>query len=315
LGHLLNGQWISEKPSLAKRKFKRDSSAFVWDDAVAYGGEKTENKYILIAAKSCPWSHHTILVRNILGLESEFTLIEIDPVVAENGWTLKNSLDVDSATQYNFLYQLYVKSKPDFSGRVTTPVLWDVNEKQIVSNDSSNIAMGFIDVARGNGYVAQDLYPNELVEKISQLDKHLYKTLTNKAYEIGFSADQNQYDLNISIFFDAFDAIENQLAESKFLLGNHLTIVDLRLFTFLIRFDDVYYQHFKCSVKLVREMPNIKRYLQRLFVIPGVRETVDIDEIKKHYFKSHPHINPSGILPKTSCLDWIFEENELACVS
>lgn len=304
MGHLKNGVWQSTAQTLAGAAFKRESSGFY---SSASGllplTDSTPGRLSLISSKACPWSHYAFLIHQIAGLDSHINVAELAPIVGDQGWSFKTPFDLGDAQQAYQLHQVYSATSSTYSGRVTSPVLYDSLHRRIVSNDSLDIGITFVrHLARfGSGKVL-DIYPAALQHEVDNANIWIYEQLANKVYEIGFCANQSLYERNLELLFSALDRLENLLASSSYVCGDRLTIADLRLFTFLIRFDPVYFVHFKCSRRMLREMPNISRYLKGMMAIPRVAGTVSISEIKDHYYLGHRHLNPSGLVPGTLLL-------------
>ena len=219
--------------------------------------------------------------------------------MAERGWTFDPGPGVipDPIFGAGELREFYVKARPDYSGRVTVPVLWDRKTSTIVNNESSEIIRMFNSAFDGVGAAAGDYYPSELRPEIDALNARIYATVNNGVYRTGFATTQAAYEEGFRALFETLDWLEARLAGERFLLGERLTEADWRLFTTLIRFDPVYFGHFKCNLREIRDYPALSRYLRELYHWPGVAETVDFFHIKRHYYASHLRINPAGIVP------------------
>ncbi|HEX6119721.1 MAG TPA: glutathione S-transferase C-terminal domain-containing protein, partial [Dongiaceae bacterium] len=227
-------------------------------------------------------------------------------LMLENGWTFDAAPGVvpDGVNHARFLHEIYAKSEPRYSGRVTVPVLWDKQTSRIVNNESAEIIRMFNSAFDGVGALAGDYYPQDLRAEIDALNARIYGTLNNGVYKAGFAGSQEAYDEAVAPVFETLDWLETRLARSPYLCGERLTEADWRLFTTLLRFDPVYHTHFKCNLRRLVDYPALWAYTRRLYQHPGIRETVDFDHIKRHYFQSHRWINPTGIVPKGPLVDF-----------
>ena len=224
----------------------------------------------------------------------------------ENGWTFSDGPGVikDSLFNSDYLYQVYLKADPNFSGRVTVPVLWDKQTNTIVNNESAEIMRMFNTAFNNITGNYDDYYPEHLQSEIDAMNDFVYPNINNGVYKAGFSTNQAVYEKEVTKLFAALDKLEEQLANQQFLVGNQLTEADIRLFTTLVRFDAVYFGHFKCNIKALVDYPNLWDYTKRLYNHAGIAKTVDFDHIKQHYYGSHKTINPTGIVPVGPELDW-----------
>ena len=264
------------------------------------GSFKAEGgRYHLTVSLACPWAHRTLIFRRLKGLESMISLSVVHWLLAERGWTFDPGPGVipDPIFGAGELRKFYVTARPDYSGRVTVPVLWDKKTSTIVNNESSEIIRMFNSAFDGVGAAAGDYYPSELRPEIDALNARIYATVNNGVYRTGFATTQAAYEEGFRALFETLDWLEARLAGERFLLGERLTEADWRLFTTLVRFDAVYFGHFKCNLREIRDYPGLSRYLRELYHWPGVAETVDFFHIKRHYYASHLRINPSGIVP------------------
>ncbi|MGK8706835.1 glutathione S-transferase family protein [Metapseudomonas otitidis] len=270
------------------------------------GGFKAEaGRYHLYVSLACPWAHRTLIVRRLKGLESLIGVSVVSWLMRENGWTFDRAQGStgDALHGLDFLYQLYTREDPTYSGRVTVPVLWDTQQQRIVSNESSEIIRMFnsaFDELTGN---TLDLYPAPLRTDIDAWNERIYPAVNNGVYRAGFATTQTAYEEAVTTLFEELDALEARLGESRYLAGQHLSEADWRLFTTLIRFDAVYHGHFKCNLKRLADYPNLSGWLRELYQWPGIVETVDFTHIKGHYYASHRTINPTGIIPLGPELD------------
>jgi putative glutathione S-transferase len=263
------------------------------------GFHAAAGRYHLIVSLACPWAHRTLIFRKLKGLESTVSLSVVHWLLAERGWTFDDAPGVVSDPIFGFerLSQFYLKARPDFSGRVTVPVLWDKESNTIVNNESSEIIRMFNSAFDGTGAAEGDYHPEGLRAEIDALNARIYATVNNGVYRAGFATSQEAYEEAFRALFETLDTLDERLQRRRFLCDDRLTEADWRLFTTLIRFDPVYYGHFKCNSRQIRDYQGLSRYLRELYRWPGVAETVDFDHIKHHYYASHRRINPTGIVP------------------
>ena len=226
--------------------------------------------------------------------------------MAGDGWTFEPGEDVipDTINGFKFLHQVYTAAAPDYSGRVTVPVLWDKKSKTIVSNESSEIIRMLNNAFDDLGAKPGDYYPEEFRPEIDDINKRVYSSLNNGVYKCGFATTQTAYEEALVPLFDTLDWLEEKLSTNRYLLGNFITEADWRLFTTLVRFDPVYFGHFKCNIRHLMDYPNLSGYVRDLYQVPGVAETVNMQHIKKHYYGSHETINPTRIIPAGPYIDY-----------
>jgi len=302
MGLLVNGvwqdKWYDTKKSDGKfvrteaqfRNLIKDNSNFTPDSG----------RYHLYISLACPWAHRTLIYRSLKDLESHISYSVVNPYMLENGWTFEESFPgatSDHLFSQDFLYQIYLKADPKYSGRVTVPVLWDKKNQTIVSNESSEIIRIFnksFNILTGNQL---DFYPKKFQKKIDDINNFTYHNINNGVYKVGFATKQEVYEEELDKLFQSLDQIEEMLNHNIYLLTNEILECDLRLFPTLLRFDPVYVGHFKCNKKRIIDYPNISRYLQKIRSHPNIQPTINIDHIKTHYYGSHPTINPNGIIP------------------
>jgi putative glutathione S-transferase len=295
MGMLVEGVWrdVPRDTKSTGGAFLRPESAF--RDWVR---EPEPGRYRLYVSKSCPWAHRTLVVRALKGLDKAIPVFNADPYMAENGWEFSDG-------GISYLHQLYSKAQPNYSGRVTVPVLWDAKAARIVNNESSEIIRmlnrDFDALARRK---LDDLYPEKLRREIDWLNARIYRTVNNGVYRAGFATAQNKYEEAVTELFRTLDWLEKRLAKRRWLCGKRFAEADVRLFTTLVRFDAVYYSHFKCNLRRLVDYPNLWRYTRRIYALPGVARTVDLAQIKSHYYRSMKHINPTQIVPKGPLLDF-----------
>ena len=254
-------------------------------------------RYHLYVSLACPWAHRTIILRRLKGLEDAIGMTVVDPERDDRGWRFAAD-EPDPLHGWTFLSEAYRASDPTFDGRVTVPVLWDTQTGRIVSNESGDLAemlaFEFDAFARNPGL---DLFPEPLREEMAELNAYVYENVNNGVYRSGFASTQEAYEDAVYPLFEALDVLEERLADRRFLFGDEQTLADWRLFTTLVRFDAVYATHFKCNIRRIADYPNLSGYLRDLYQTPLVAETVDFDQIKRHYFRTHPSINPTRIVP------------------
>jgi putative glutathione S-transferase len=249
---------------------------------------------------ACPWAHRTLILRKLKGLESLIDVSVVSWLMLENGWTFDKALGStgDKLDGFQFMHQRYTADTADYTGRVTVPVLWDKQQQRIVSNESAEIIRMFnsaFDDLTGNGL---DFYPAPLRSEIDALNERIYPAVNNGVYRAGFATSQQAYEEAFDDVFAELDHLEQVLGANRYLTGEYLTEADIRLFTTLIRFDAVYYGHFKCNLRRIADYPNLSNWLREIYQWPGIAETVDFTHIKHHYYGSHKTINPTGIVPK-----------------
>lgn len=316
MGLLVNGVWQSEAGTWADsrgRMQRPDSTLRNWitpdgsPGPAGRGGFKAEpGRYHLYIARACPWAHRTAIFRELKGLQEMIGLSVTHWLMLENGWTFETAPGVipDSVNGARYLHQIYAKSEPDYSGRVSVPVLWDKQTQRIVSNESADIIRMLNSAFDGIGAAPGDYYPEQLREEIDAINSRVYDTLNNGVYKAGFAGSQEAYDEAVVQVFETLDWLEGKLSRAQYLCGDRLTEADWRLFTTLLRFDPVYHTHFKCNLRRLIDYPALWAYTRRLYRHPAVRPTVNFDHIKAHYFQSHRWINPTGIVPKGPLVDF-----------
>lgn len=261
-------------------------------------------RYHLYVSLACPWAHRTIIVRKLLHLEDAIGMTVVDPVRDELGWAFS---DVPGAARdpingFKYLSEAYFATDPSYRGRVTVPVLWDKNTHSIVSNSDDDI-MRMLEVEFGASR-GHELLPAEYATEIDSLNEWIYESFNNGVYEAGFATSQRVYERAANGVFDTLDALEERLSQRRYLVAGHPVETDWRTFVTLIRFDAVYYGHFKCNLRRIADYPNLWGYLCDLYQYDGVAETVNMDHIKRHYYYTHDDINPTRIVPIGPDLDF-----------
>lgn len=270
------------------------------DGSTPYPAEP--GRYHLYVSLACPWAHRALIVRKLLGLEEAVSVSVVDPVRDERGWAFS---EPDPVEGFSFLSEAYHATDPTFSERYTVPVLWDKGAKRIVSNNFPDITLDFeLQLAAFHRPGAPDLYPEALRPEIDALSAVIYDEVNDGVYRAGFATTQEAYEAAVGTLFSRLEGLETLLETRRYLLGAHLTEADIRLFPTLVRFDAVYFGHFKCSLRRLVDYPNLWAYARDLYALPGVAETVDFDHIKRHYYLTHPRLNPTRIVPVGPAADW-----------
>ncbi len=315
MGLLINGQWQDRWYDTKKTdgEFVRKESSFRnWVTADGSAGPSGEagfkaeaDRYHLYVSLACPWAHRALIFRTIKGLEPLIDVSIVEPLMLENGWELNPATASASPTpEVSFLYQVYQQADSHYSGRVTVPVLWDKERRTIVSNESSEIIRMFNTAFNDITQNRADYYPAALRAEIDIINQRIYHAVNNGVYRVGFATTQQAYSTAFTELFDALDWLDNHLGRQRYLVGDQLTEADWRLFTTLVRFDAVYAGHFKCNLRRIEDYPNLSNYLRDLYQAEGINTTVNLEQIKKHYYGSHTMINPTGIVPVGPALDF-----------
>ena len=312
MGKLINGTWADQwyDTKTTGGAFQRESSSFThWIDSSSSQSQfqAESGRYHLYVSLACPWAHRTLIFRKLKELESHIGVSVVSPDMLENGWTFEKNAQSTGDSLYGseYLYQLYTTSDAHYTGRVSVPVLWDKKTKQIVNNESSQIIRifnGAFNQLTGNN---DDYYPKNLQNEINEINDFIYERINNGVYRCGFATTQQAYEEAYPLLFAALDHVESILKNKRYLVGNSITEADWRLFTTLIRFDEVYYGHFKCNKKRIEEYPNLSAYRRELYQWPGIAETTNFQHIKRHYYFSHKNINPTQIVPLGPDIDYL----------
>lgn len=317
MGKLVDGKWhdVWYDTKASRGEFVRKDASFrnwITADGSAgpsgVGGFKAEaGRYHLYVSYACPWAHRTLIFRNLKSLADIISVSVVHPDMLADGWTFKTDdkgATGDDLFAFDYLHQVYSKAQPDFTGRVTVPVLWDKKLGTIVSNESSEIIRMFnsaFDAITGN---LNDYWPSQMRDALEEVNDRVYHTVNNGVYRSGFATTQEAYDKAVAELFDSLDWLEDRLSHKRYLMGETLTEADWRLFPTLLRFDPVYHLHFKCNRRRIVDYPNLWGYTRELYQIPGVAETVNLDHIVRHYHYSHESINPYRIIPINPLLDY-----------
>jgi putative glutathione S-transferase len=311
MGMLIEGLWkdIPRDTRKTGGEFVREESVFRdWISADGSSGFKAEaGRYHLYVSLACPWAHRTVIFRKLKGLEKAISLSIVDPLMDVNGWAFTDRPGCirDTVNGASFLYEIYLRARPGYCGRVTVPALWDKTRKTIVNNESSEIIRMF---NREFDAFAErslpDMYPQALRPQIDRWNDLIYRTVNNGVYRTGFATAQDKYEKAVGELFATLDALELHLAKSRYLCGDRITEADWRLFTTLVRFDPVYHYHFKCNGHRLRDYPNLWAYARELYQVPGIAATVDLAQIKEHYYRSQKEVNPSRVVPVGPSVDF-----------
>jgi len=309
MGLLIDGKWHDQwydTKSSGGRFIRSESQFRNWITAdgcpgpSGEGGFKAEpGRYHLYVSLACPWAHRTLIMRALKGLEDMISVSVVHWLMREDGWTFADGPGVvpDNLNNAEYLHQVYTAAQTDYSGRVTVPILWDKQQGIIVNNESSEIIRILTGAFDEVGAKPGDYYPDELRARIDAVNARVYDGLNNGVYKAGFATSQSAYDEAVAQVFDTLDWLEELLSRQRYLAGTQLTEADIRLFTTLVRFDEVYHGHFKCNRRRIVDYPNVWAFTREMYQLPGVAETVNMEHIKRHYYESHDTINPTGIVP------------------
>jgi len=315
MGLLLDGRWVDQwyDTKSNQGRFVRSESQFRnWITADGQPGPSGEGgfqaesgRYHLYVSLACPWAHRTLIFRHLKGLEEMISVSVVNSYMGDHGWTFATEPGATGDELYglDYLYQLYLKADPNYSGRVTVPVLWDKQRQTIVNNESAEIIRILNSAFDEIGAAPGDYYPQLLRSEIDTMNSEIYDRINNGVYKAGFATTQEAYEQAVYPLFEALDALEVRLGMHRYLMGNQITEADWRLFTTLIRFDAVYHGHFKCNLKRIVDYPNLWGYVRELYQWSDVSETVNMQHIKDHYYRSHHTINPTGVVPVGPILD------------
>jgi putative glutathione S-transferase len=269
------------------------------------GYSASAGRYHLYLSLACPWAHRTLIMRQLKGLEQAISVSITHWIMGENGWTFDPGDGVVPDTLYGsrYIHELYARADGTYSGRASVPVLWDQHTQTIVNNESADIIRMLGTAFDRAGATPGDYYPAAARAEIDAVNQRIYDTLNNGVYRAGFASSQEAYEAAVGPLFETMDWLEEKLSHSRYLVGSNLTEADIRLFTTLIRFDSVYYGHFKCNLRRLVDYPHLWAYTRDIYQIPGIAQTVNFKHIKGHYYGSHRGINPTGIVPVGPLLD------------
>jgi putative glutathione S-transferase len=307
MGLLLNGAWQEDISRTKEGRFIRPAPIFrnfvTRDGSPGPSGEggfaAEAGRYHLYVSLACPWAHRTLIFRALKKLESAVSVSITEPLYGKTGWEFgtARSGTSDTVNGKTTLAEIYLLADPRYTGRVSVPVLWDKKRRTIVNNESSEIIRMLNSAFDAFTDERTDYYPAQLRGEIDAVNDVIYTNINNGVYRAGFATSQEAYEEAAYGIFDTLDKIEERMSRQRFLTGRHLTEADWRLFTTLVRFDTVYYSHFKCNLRRIADYPNLWNYTRDLYQVPGVAETVSIDHIKRHYYGSQRQVNPTGIVP------------------
>ncbi len=326
MGLLVNGIWHDQWYDTDKTggRFVRGETSFrnwITPDGrpgpAGQGGFKAEpGRYHLYVSLACPWAHRALIFRKLKSLEDTISVSVVDPFMGDKGWafgapdgTLTRDATRDEVNGAGYLHQIYSKARPDYTGRVTVPVLWDKKGATIVNNESAEIIRMLNSAFDAWGDARVNFYPEQLRPEIDGVNALVYDTVNNGVYKCGFATTQEAYEQAFDVLFASLDWLEERLGRRRYLVGDRLTEADWRLFTTLVRFDAVYYSHFKCNLRRLIDYSNLWNYTRELYQYPGVAETVNLAHIKRHYYGSHERINPTRIVPKGPAIDFSVPHN------
>ncbi len=287
--------------------FQRQEDAFrAWvsnDGSTPY--PVVADRYHLYVSLACPWAHRTLIARHVLGLDKIIGATVVDPIRDERGWRFREGPGhtADSINGFEFLSEAYRATDPKFHGRITVPVLWDKQTCKIVNNSEDDICRMFNGAFASLGRGKVNFFPKEIEAEQAKLSASIYERVNNGVYEAGFATSQKSYESACRALFVKLDELDARLARRRFLFGHQIVETDWRLFCTLVRFDSVYYGHFKCNLRRILDYRNLQGYLMDLYQKPGISDTVNFDHIKRHYYITHDEINPTGIVPLGPALD------------
>jgi glutathionyl-hydroquinone reductase len=321
MGLLVDGTWhdVWYDTKASQGRFVRSESQFRnWitaDGAAGASGRAgfraEPGRYHLYVAFACPWAHRTLIMRKLKGLETLISVSATSSYMGAEGWTFAPGPETiaDDVNHVQRVYELYTLADPQYSGRATVPILWDKQQRTIVSNESAEIVRMLNSAFDSVGANGNDYYPTALRAEIDEWNAFIYPNVNNGVYRAGFATTQEAYEEAATAVFAALDKLERQLSMHRYLTGSRLTEADIRLFTTLIRFDPVYHTHFKCNLRRVVDYPNLWGFVRDIYQMPGIASTVHIDFVKAHYYGSHANLNPSRIIPIGPALDYLAPHN------
>ena len=317
MGRLIDGQWSTQwdDTKLTNCKFVRQDAGYrnwITEDGSAgptgsSGFKAKTGRYHLYISLACPWAHRTLIFRHLKGLTPHIGVSSVHPLMLDDGWTFAADAyggTGDHLHGASFMHQVYTKADPAATGRVTVPVLWDRQTSRIVSNESSEIIRMFNSAFNDLTGNSDDYCPPDLRADIDAINADIYECINNGVYRAGFATTHAAYADAVTKLFDGLDRMEAHLSRRRYLVGDQVTEADWRFFATLIRFDAVYVGHFKCNIRRLADYPALSGYMRELYQMPGIADTVRIDEIKRHYYASHRNLNPTGIVPVGPELDF-----------
>ncbi|MGB7086453.1 MAG: glutathione S-transferase family protein [Phormidesmis sp.] len=309
MGLLVEGVWKDQwydTDSTGGKFVRKDAQFRNWVTADGSAGPTGESgfkaerdRYHLYVSYACPWAHRTLIFRRLKGLEEIIPISVVHWFMGEHGWTFQSGEGVipDPLFAAQYAHEIYTRADAQFTGRVTVPILWDKQTQTIVNNESSEIIRMFNSAFDPLGAKPGDYYPEPLRDEIDALNDRIYHTINNGVYKCGFATTQEAYEEALTPLFESLDWLEEILSRQRYLTGQQVTEADWRLFTTLVRFDPVYFGHFKCNIRRIVDYPNLWGYLRDLYQTPGVADITNFSHIKRHYYQSHESINPTKIVP------------------
>lgn len=321
MGLLVSGQWHDQwydTDSSGGEFIRTDAQFRDWITADGSSGFKAErDRYHLFVSLACPWAHRTLIFRKLKQLEDIIGVTVVKAEMLDKGWEIlpyddEAAMDPSPIAGIQYLYEVYTTTQEDYSGRVTVPLLWDKKTGTIVNNESSEIIRMLNTAFNEFTEVDTDLYPAELHQQIDEINATVYDNINNGVYKAGFATSQSAYEKAFKALFTTLDHVEQILSQQRYLVGTQITEADWRLFTTLIRFDSVYYGHFKTNLQRIEDYPNLSNYVRELYQVDGVAETVNFEHIKTHYYYSHDTINPTRIVPLGPKVDYQRPHNRTA---
>ena len=305
MSRLVEGEWVDEEniETDDDGEFTRQESAF--RDRIGPGEAfpVESGRYHLYISRACPWAHRVAMTRALKGLDAAISLSLVEPVRYDDGWEFSDTYP-DPHHDVDFLRELYVRADPEFTGRPTVPLLWDLQTETAVNNESEEV-MRMLDVA-GHELATRDvdLYPEGYRDEVDERIDDIYDPINNGVYRAGFAKSQSAYDRAVDDLFDALDRYDDRLADQRYLVGDVLTEADLAMFATLVRFDHVYHTHFKCNRRAIHEYDNLWGYTKDIYTTPGIEGTVNVDHIVRHYYESHANLNPKRLVPTGPDIDF-----------
>ena len=304
MGQLIDGEWHAEPLAVGSSgEFLRPASTFRNWVRAGDGPDfpALPGRYHLYVARACPWCHRTMIARVAKRLENIVSISYVEPFVFDHGWTFARP---DPLTGVRYIHELYSQADPLYTGRATLPILWDRESNTIVNNESADIIRMFNGEFDEITNEVTNYYPEAYSKEIDEVNARVYETVNNGVYRAGFATSQSAYETAVQLLFESLDWLEDRLQRQRYLVGQLLTEADWRLFPTLVRFDAVYYGHFKCNLRHVYEYPALWGYTREIYQLPGIAATVSVDEYKMHYYGSHRNQNPAGIIPLGPALDF-----------
>ena len=313
MGMMIDGEWVAsgwdvDKTGAYKRRVTSFRDRVTADGSSGFRAEA--GRYHLYVSLACPWAHRTLIFRALKRLEDAVSLSVVDHFLGDDGWEFTDNPGCipDSVNGARYLREVYAKARPDYTGRVSVPVLWDRERETIVNNESAEIIRmfnaEFDGLGSAGGNAALDFYPKDLRGDIDAINGIIYENVNNGVYKCGFAVKQAPYEAAVETLFATLDALEERLSHQRYLCGERLTEADWRLFTTLLRFDAVYHGHFKCNLRRLADHANLWNYTRELYQTPGVAATCNLEHIKRHYYESHETVNPTRIVPRGPDIDF-----------